>query len=197
MQNDDDDELINAAPKGRRKFIQCGPGTKPSLPYRLMVNPAGRVRRVTTATSIHVDPSNNNYGRQTIIDRRLKGWLYYDRCPLEEGAVANTGNEPACPGPLKSPCAHLQEHIESRRRNRAADAKTFRDKQMSAFIKQQEKSDAALAESRTQHKELMQTLAAVVGSKPATDEMVALKESMEMLKAEIASLKRKPGKNIE
>lgn len=124
-----------------------------------MLDPAGYLMPVVTQTSLDVHPTESDYGRDIVREKRASGWLFWDRCPAGTGAVVD--NDP-CPPGTAMPCPHLLRHRECRVKDRAARTLISAQKAMSGVEKtlaSQEASRAdgalALSEAERRHNETL------------------------------------------
>jgi hypothetical protein len=157
--------------------------TEPRMPHIKMVDPAGFVCNVVTSNSTDRDPrtgqyvyhpTKNVYGSSIIEERRLRGWLFYEGCPLSYAGIAAQPGEQACEGPW--PCKHVKDAIASRQRDHAKrEAKAAVEHESKAEREMQERHQATLEAIRDGQ------------NNQATQ---ALSNELAALKAELAALKK-------
>ena len=111
----------------------------PTMFNKKMVDPNGHVVRVALsngATIKGIGP-HNTYGMLKLAEKRRKGFILYDRCPYgPNGDLAATEHsEKPCKGKFSEEkcCPHVQQIIETRRRDYVKKRRRFTAKTESAM----------------------------------------------------------------
>lgn len=96
----------------------------PWIPYRLMVDANGHVRRLTLTNGASLrDVETDAYGLHQVAAKHAAGWIEFSRCPLSnpgtrEQVPAKLRADPVCDmskRPARECCKHVQAVIDARR----------------------------------------------------------------------------------